>query len=359
MEDGPLPGKLERLQKPVYGIIIAMRILALETSCDETAAAVIEDGRRVLSNIIYSQTDLHARFGGVVPEAAARQHIETMNLCVEEALEQAGLTLYELDALAGTLGPGLVGSLLIGANTAKTLSLLAGKPFLGVNHLYGHVASNYLESDLEPPFLCLLVSGGHTQLIHVGKYDEMTILGETLDDAVGEAYDKIARLLELPYPGGPLLDKLAHHGNPKAYLLPKAGVTNPYDFSFSGLKTATMRVYEKAVAERPEAIETIKADVAASFQKTVVDTLFQKMLACAEAHHLTTLAIAGGVSANSAIRQRFQELVAQKPHYRLYIPKMIFCTDNAAMIGASAFFNPITRNLSDEVFSRVPAHAAH
>jgi N6-L-threonylcarbamoyladenine synthase len=333
-----------------------MRILALESSCDETAAAVVENGRTVCSNVIYSQTDLHARYGGVVPEAAARQHIETVNLCIQEALDAAGTDLEGIDCFAATLGPGLVGSLLIGANAAKTLSLITGKPFRGVHHLYGHVASNYLESDLAPPFLCLLVSGGHTQLIHVQDYQTMTILGETLDDAVGEAYDKIARLLELPYPGGPVLDRLALQGNPKAFSLPRAQTDQPFDFSFSGLKTATMRAYERARAAQAEddmaAIEALQADLAASFQKTVVNTLFDKTLACAQATGLTTLAIAGGVSANRGLRERFSGLVAEHPEYRLYIPKMAYCTDNAAMIGASAFFNPYTTELGQEVFSR-------
>lgn len=333
-----------------------MRILALETSCDETSAAVVADGRHVLSNVIYSQTDLHARYGGVVPEAAARQHIETVNLCVEEALEQAGLTLKEIDCFAGTLGPGLVGALLIGANTAKTLSMLTGKPFLGVNHLYGHVASNYLETDLEPPFLCLLLSGGHTQLIHVRNYGDMVILGETLDDAVGEAYDKIARMMDLPYPGGPALDKMAQQGNPKAFPLPRAVVERPFDFSFSGLKTATMRAYEKHLGMLPPEDETalsaLKLDMAASFQHTVVETLFQKTIACAEEHQLNTLAIAGGVSANRGIRNRFQTYATETPGFRLFIPAMDFCTDNAAMIAASAYFNPISTSLEDEVFSR-------
>lgn len=345
---------------PVTGMYKPMRILALETSCDETAAAVVENGRTVLSNVIYSQIDLHAQYGGVVPEAAARQHIETVNLCVEKALAEAKLALADIDAFAGTLGPGLVGALLMGANTAKTLSMLTNKPFLGVNHLYGHVASNYLESDLEPPFLCVLVSGGHTQLIRVSGYRDLEILGETLDDAVGEAYDKIARLLELPYPGGPRLDKLAQQGNPKAYPLPRAVVTHPFDFSFSGLKTATMRAYERALAQlgpspSPEAVLSIKTDLAASFQHTVVETLFKKTLACAEAHDIHTLAIAGGVSANRGIRERFTGFVSEHPSYRLYLPQMEFCTDNAAMIAASAYFNPITERLDVEVFSRAMA----
>lgn len=327
-------------------------ILAIESSCDETAVSVVEDGRRVLCNVINSQAKLHEKFGGVVPEAAAREHITAINACIDEALEQSHKKIDDIDAFAGTLGPGLVGSLLIGANTAKTLSVITGKPFLGVNHLYAHVASNYLESDLKPPFLCLLVSGGHTQLIHVKDYKEMEIVGETLDDAVGEAYDKVARILGLPYPGGPNMDKLAQTGNPKAFTLPKARTKNDFDFSFSGLKTASQRTFETALAENPANEAQIKTDMAASFQHTVVTTLFKKTKACADALGIKTLAIAGGVSANKGLRGYFQEFVASNPEYQLFIPSMGYCTDNAAMVGASAFFNPITDDITQEVFSR-------
>lgn len=341
-----------------------MKILAVETSCDDTSVAVVENGRRVLSNVIYSQIDLHARYGGVVPEAAAREHIESINYCLAEALEQAGCTPNDIDAYAVTLGPGLIGSLLIGANVGKTLSMISGKPFRGVNHLYAHVASNYLESDLEPPFICLLVSGGHTQLILVEDYETMRILGETADDAVGEAYDKVARLMDLGFPGGPVIDKLAATGNPKAFQLPRAVLDAPYDFSFSGLKTATLRAYEKALAERAaqadpaerEAVEkALKADMAASFQHTVVETLFAKTRRCADDHNVKTMTLAGGVSANSALRRRFTEFAEQNPEYRVYVPRMAFCTDNAAMVAASAYFNPITDDIAQEVFSRSPA----
>ncbi len=333
------------------------KILALESSCDDTAVAIVENGRTVLASVISSQTDLHARFGGVVPEAAAREHIESINYALQAALEQAQCTLDSIDAFAATLGPGLIGSLLVGANTGKTLSMISDKPFLGVNHLYAHVASNYLESDLEPPFLCLLVSGGHTQLIAVDDYQTMRILGETLDDAVGEAYDKVARLMELPYPGGPVLDQMAAQGNPYAYKLPKASTHRPYDFSFSGLKTATLRAYEKALSlldstDAPGALERLQQDMAASFQYTVAETLFEKTLQCAKDNQLTTITIAGGVSANRGLRERFNRFVSENPAYRLYVPKMAFCTDNAAMVGASAYFNPITTDIRQEVFSR-------
>jgi N6-L-threonylcarbamoyladenine synthase len=338
-------------------------ILALESSCDDTAVAVVRNGRQVLASVISSQTELHARFGGVVPEAAAREHIESVNYALEAALAQAGCQLEDIDAFAATLGPGLIGSLLVGANTGKTLSLITGKPFLGVNHLYAHVASNYLQSDLEPPFLCLLVSGGHTQLIMVESYQTMTIVGETLDDAVGEAYDKVARLMALPYPGGPVLDQLAPLGDPKAFRLPKATLPRPYDFSFSGLKTASFRAYEKALQvlpteNRASETEALQKNMAASFQHTVVETLFEKTIQCAQAHGLFTIAIAGGVSANRGLRDRFARFVTQNPAYHLYVPQMAFCTDNAAMVAASAYHNPITEDIRQEVFSRTPKHQA-
>lgn len=328
------------------------KILALETSCDDTSVAIVENGRRVLSSVIYSQTDLHARYGGVVPEAAARQHIESINDTVQEALDQAGLKLSEVDAIAATLGPGLVGSLLVGANAGKTLSLVAGKPFIGVHHLYAHVASNYLENDLAPPFLCLLVSGGHTQLVLVESYTQMRVVGQTLDDAVGEAYDKVARLMGLAYPGGPVIDRLAAQGNPHAFRLPKAETEQPYDFSFSGLKTATMRAFEKARPLHEDNMAALQADMSASFQHTVVETLFAKTLRCARDFGLNTIAIAGGVSANRGLRERFSRFVEENPDYRLAVPRMAFCTDNAAMVAACAYFNPLTDDIRQEVFSR-------
>jgi len=331
-----------------------MKILAIETSCDETAVAIVEDGRRVLSSVIASQADLHSRYGGVVPEVAAREHIEAMSVCLETALTETDLTLEDIDAFAATLGPGLVGALLVGANTAKTLSLMTGKPFRGVNHLEAHVASNYLESDLKPPFVCLLVSGGHTQLRIVEDYTQTRLMGETLDDAIGEAYDKVARLLELPYPGGPNLDKLAN-GLPdsevpeacKRFPLPKANTDGPYDFSFSGVKTACLRAYEKT-----EQDDRSKAQLAAAFQKTVVDTLVRKTLRCAQDHSINQIAVAGGVSANSALRQALSDLKTQHPKLSIYRPDLKYCTDNAAMVGAAAFYTPLTEDIRQEVFSR-------
>ncbi len=330
-----------------------MKILAIESSCDDTAVAIVENGRHVLASKIMSQDETHQQFGGIIPEAAARLHSDAVHHCVETVLTDSNLKLDDVDCFAATLGPGLVGSLLIGATTAKTLSLMTGKPFRGVNHLYAHVCSNFLESDLEPPFLCLLVSGGHTQLIHVKSLDDMTIVGETLDDAVGECYDKVGRILEVGFPGGPAIDKLAKEGNPDAFILPIARTKEPYDFSFSGLKTAGLRLIEK---ERPKTSDTdwpqLQENVAASFQATVVKTLFNKTIKCAKALDLNTITIAGGVSANSGIRSRFTQWANEAKSNQLYIPPMGFCTDNAAMIGASAYFNPITHNLNFEVFSR-------
>lgn len=333
-----------------------MKILALETSCDDTAVAIVEDGRRVLSSVIQSQTELHIPFGGVVPEAAARDHLLRVNQTLEFALQEANLSLADIDAFAATLGPGLIGSLLVGANTAKTLSFMTSKPFIGVNHLHAHVASNYLESDLGPPFLCLLVSGGHTQLIKVESYTDMLLVGETLDDAVGEAYDKVARLMGLPYPGGPHLDALAQTGNPNAVKLPKAKTQQPYDFSFSGLKTAMLRVLEEEAKRDPAVSPSRMADLAASFQQTIIDTLAEKTLKCQEnllaGIPVKTLAIAGGVSANKGLRQHFSEYGQKNEGFRLYIPQMGFCTDNAAMVASAAYFNPLTTDLHMEVFSR-------
>jgi N6-L-threonylcarbamoyladenine synthase len=330
-----------------------MKILALETSCDETACAVVEDGRRVLSNVISSQSDFHNKYGGVIPELAARQHLDAVNWVITEALEQANATLEDIDAFAATLGPGLVGALLVGANAGKTLSFITEKPFRGVHHLYAHVASNYLESDLEPPFVCLLISGGHTQILHVKSYTETEILGETLDDAVGEAYDKVARILGLPYPGGPEIDKLAQTGNAKAFDLPKARTQSALDFSYSGLKTAVLRI-----AEKTEPYETFVADLAASFQHAATAVLVEKTMAAAESLGVKTIAVAGGVAANSAVRHKFQHAIAARPGWRLFVPERVFCTDNAAMVGASAYFNPITDSISMEVFSRGQAPVA-
>ncbi len=327
-----------------------MKILAVESSCDETSAAVVENGRQVLSSLISSQVDFHAKYGGVIPEMAARQHLEKVNYVIQDALDQAGLTLKDVDAFAGTLGPGLAGALLVGANAAKTLSFIEKKPFLGVNHLYGHVASNYLESDLEPPFVCLLISGGHTQILHVADYADIRLVGQTLDDAVGEAYDKVARMIGLPYPGGPALDKLAREGDAAVFKLPTARTERTYDFSYSGLKTAALRLFQKEAGQAADP-EAFRRNLAASFQETATAVLVRKTVAAAEALGLNTIAVAGGVAANSAVREKFHDAVDSRSGWRLFIPPMKFCTDNAAMIAASAYLNPITTDIAEEVFS--------
>lgn len=321
-------------------------IFAVETSCDETAAAVVLNGRKVLSSAVASQIDTHREYGGVIPEIAARMHLESANAVIEEAKQKAGIEMGDVTAFAGTVGPGLVGALLVGLNAAKALSLTYDKPFIGVNHLNAHVCANYLESELEPPFICLLVSGGHTQLIRVKSYTEQEIIGETIDDAVGEAYDKVARLLDLPYPGGPHLDKLAKQGNKEAFKFPTAHVAD-YDFSFSGLKTSVLYTCKKFT---PETLP--KADIAASFQEVVSETLLKKTVKAAEAYNTNKIAIAGGVAANSEIRRKFFDL--NEKGFAVCAPEFRFCTDNAAMIASAAYFGSnIIKELDAEVFSRM------
>lgn len=321
-------------------------ILAMETSCDETAASVILNGRVILSNVVASQIDIHKQYGGVVPEVAAREHLESITMVIDEAVEQAGIQLEDITAIASTVGPGLVGALLVGLNAAKTLCLVYDKPFIGVNHLNAHVCANYLENDFKPPFVCLLVSGGHTQLIKVTSYGEQELLGETLDDAIGEAYDKVARLLGLPYPGGPHLDKLAQQGDKKRFKFTEAKV-NRYDFSFSGLKTAVLKVVQSFV---PENIP--KADIAASFQESVSEVLVKKVLRAAQDFNINKIAIAGGVAANSEIRRKLFSL--SNKGFEVHAPEFKYCTDNAAMVGSTAYFlSNIMDNIDVEAFSRV------
>lgn len=321
-------------------------ILATETSCDETACAIVKNGREVLSNVVATQIKTHRQFGGVVPEVAAREHLEAINLVIDEAISQAGINPERIDAIAATAGPGLVGALLVGFNAAKALSLAYDKPFIAVNHLNGHVCANYIDTDLKPPFVCLLVSGGHTQIIKVDSYDKQEILGGTIDDAIGEAYDKVARLLGLEYPGGPNLDKLAQIGDSKRFKLPEAKV-GEYDFSFSGLKTAMLRLIQSLQKDG----ELPKTDIAASFQEAVSKVLLKKTLKIAEKYNIKTVALAGGVAANSEIRRKFFEL--KEDGYKVYAPPMKYCTDNAAMIASSAYFlSNISDDLDKEVFSR-------
>lgn len=314
-------------------------ILAIESSCDETAAAVIRNGRQVLSNVISSQIELHKLYGGVVPEIASRKHIEKINQVIEQALEDAGKTLDEIDAIGVTYGPGLVGALLVGVAEAKAIAYAAKKPLVGVHHIEGHVAANYLEHpDLEPPYLCLVVSGGHTHLVIVKDYSEFEILGRTRDDAAGEAYDKVARSIGLGYPGGPKIDKLSKEGNPDAIVFPKAKVADaPYDFSFSGVKSAVLNYLNH---EKMQNREVNRADVAASFQKAVVDVLVEHTMLAAKDHGIRKIAMAGGVASNSTLRSAMEQ-ACEKRGYQLYRPSPIYCTDNAAMIGAAAYYEYI------------------
>lgn len=311
-------------------------ILAIESSCDETAAAVIKNGREVCSNIIFSQIELHKLYGGVVPEIASRKHVEKINQVIKEALLCASLKLEEIDAVAVTYGPGLVGALLVGVAEAKAIAYAAGKPLVGVHHIEGHIAANYIEhQDLEPPFLCLVVSGGHTHLVKVLDYDKFEIVGRTRDDAAGEAFDKVARALGLGYPGGPKIDALAKEGNKEAIVFPRAKVEgNEYDFSFSGLKSAVLNYLNKCEMQQ---IEVNRADVAASFQYAVIDVLTTHAIHAAKQMGITKLALAGGVASNSSLRENFQRACTGEGIH-LYYPSPVYCTDNAAMIGAAGFY---------------------
>lgn len=311
-------------------------VLAIESSCDETAAAVVKNGREVLSNIISSQIELHKLYGGVVPEIASRKHIEKINQVIEEALRTAGVTLGDIDAIGVTYGPGLVGALLVGVAEAKAISYATNIPLVGVHHIEGHISANFIENkELEPPFPCLVVSGGHTHLVVVEDYGKYRILGRTRDDAAGEAFDKVARAIGLGYPGGPKIDSLAKEGNAEAISFPKAHVADaPYDFSFSGLKSAVLN-YLNGCRMRGEEIS--RADVAASFQKAVVDVLVEHSMMAAEEFGFDRLAIAGGVASNSALREAMSR-ACEKRRIKFYYPSPILCTDNAAMIGAAAYY---------------------
>ncbi|MGN0250905.1 MAG: tRNA (adenosine(37)-N6)-threonylcarbamoyltransferase complex transferase subunit TsaD [Oliverpabstia sp.] len=311
-------------------------ILAIESSCDETAASVVKNGRTILSNVISSQIELHKLYGGVVPEIASRKHIEKINQVIEEALDQAGVTLDDLDAIGVTYGPGLVGALLVGVAEAKAISYAKKLPLVGVHHIEGHVSANYIEHpDLEPPFMCLIVSGGHTHLVIVKDYGEFEILGRTRDDAAGEAFDKVARAIGLGYPGGPKIDKLSKEGNADAIVFPKAKLENgPYDFSFSGVKSAVLNHINRSKMQGESICE---ADIAASFQKAVVDTLTEKAVRAAKEYKMDKLAIAGGVASNGSLRRAMQEACEQQG-IQFYYPSPIFCTDNAAMIGVAAYY---------------------
>ena len=311
-------------------------ILAVESSCDETAASVVRNGREVLSNVIYSQIDLHTLYGGVVPEIASRKHIEKVNQVIEKALSDAGITLKEVTAVAVTYGPGLVGALLVGVSAAKAIAFAADKPLVGVHHIEGHISANYIENkELEPPFICLVVSGGHSHLVVVKDYGEYEIIGRTRDDAAGEAFDKIARAIGLGYPGGPKIDKVSKEGNPDAIRFPRAKVDgSTYDFSFSGLKSAVLNYLNSC---EMKGIAVNQADVAASFQKAVIDVLVGHSMDAVSQYHFKKFAIAGGVASNTSLRAAFEKACREKG-LEFYHPSPVYCTDNAAMIGVAGYY---------------------
>ena len=313
-----------------------VKILAIESSCDETAAAVVVNGREVRSNVISSQIALHTLYGGVVPEIASRKHIEKINQVITQALEDADTTLEEIDAIGVTYGPGLVGALLVGVAEAKAIAYAAKKPLVGVHHIEGHICANYIENkELEPPFLCLVASGGHTHLVKVADYGKYEIIGRTRDDAAGEAFDKVARAIGLGYPGGPKIEKKAKEGNDKAIVFPKAKVAeNPYDFSFSGLKSAVLNYINGCKMKRQEINE---ADIAASFQKAVIDVLVEHAVHAAKEYRIDKFAIAGGVASNQTLREAMEKACKERG-IQFYHPSPIFCTDNAAMIGSAAYY---------------------
>lgn len=319
-------------------------ILGIESSCDETSVAVVKNGREVLSNVINTQIAIHTQFGGVVPEIASRKHIENISEVTKEALKQANITFDDIDAISCTYGPGLVGALLVGVSYAKALSYALNKPLVGTNHIKGHIAANYITNpQLEPPFLCLIISGGHTHLVHIKSYSEFEILGKTRDDAIGEAFDKVARVIGLGYPGGPKVDELAKSGDANI-ALPKTRFEN-LDFSFSGIKTAVINLHHK----NPD---VNKADLCASFEKTVTEELLTNTLEAAKQLNINKIALAGGVSANSYIRNSFENL--KNEGYSIFYPKLQLCTDNAAMIASAGYYDFVDGKTSDLKLNAVP-----
>jgi len=323
-----------------------LKILAIETSCDETAAAVVENSRRALSNVVASQAEEHGKFGGVVPEIASRRHSENILAVVKKALLDAECALDSIDAFAVTYAPGLVGALLVGVSFAKGLAMAAGKPLIPVHHIAGHIAANYLtENPIKPPFLCLVASGGHSHIIEVSDYTSFNIIGRTSDDAAGESFDKTARVLGFPYPGGVHVDKAAQLGDPTAFKLPyPKSPTGEYDFSFSGLKTAVVNIVHNA---EQKGVEINKNDMAASFQKTISEILVSKTISAAKAFGFTSIAAAGGVAANSSVRRLLSE-ECEKNGFSLHIPPITLCGDNAAMVGAQAYHDYISGKIADE-----------
>lgn len=325
-------------------------VLGIESSCDETSVSVVKDGREVLSNVISSQIDIHKLYGGVVPEIASRKHLEVINNVIKEALEQANVTLDDIDIIGVTYAPGLVGALLVGVSSAKALSYCTGKPLVPVHHIRAHICANYIEHpELKPPFMCLVASGGHSHIILVEDYTTYKVIGQTRDDAAGEAFDKVARVLELGYPGGPKIDALAKDGDEKAITFKKVrfGKDN-YDFSFSGIKTGVINYIHNAT-QKGEEIN--KADVAASFEKSVVEVLVDNLLEAAQKYNITQLALAGGVASNS--RLRF-ELEKRKGNKKVYYPSPVLCTDNGAMVACCAYYESLAGNFADTTLNAVP-----
>ncbi|MBE6043136.1 MAG: tRNA (adenosine(37)-N6)-threonylcarbamoyltransferase complex transferase subunit TsaD [Clostridium thermopalmarium] len=330
-----------------------IKILAIETSCDETAAAVVVNGREVLSNIISSQIDIHTKFGGVVPEVASRKHIEAIGIVVERALEKADVTLEDIDAVAVTYGPGLVGALLVGVQYAKGLSYGLKKPLIGVNHIEGHISANFIQyKDLEPPFVCLVVSGGHTFVVYMKDYGEFEVLGQTRDDAAGEAFDKVARAIGLGYPGGPKIDKISREGNEEAIAFPRANFhdKDSLDFSFSGIKSAVLNYLNKM---NMKGEEINRADIAASFQKAVVDVLVDNAIKACKLKRVDKIAIAGGVASNSHLRESMVK-EGGKNGIKVLFPDPILCTDNAAMIGSAAYFEFLKERIAPLELNAIP-----
>ena len=327
-------------------------ILAIESSCDETAAAVVLNGREVLSNVISSQIEIHKLYGGVVPEIASRHHLDNVNMVVEQALTEAGADMSDIDAIGVTYGPGLVGALLIGLATAKAYALATGKPLIGVHHIHGHICANYIaHKELEPPFMALVISGGHTNIVEVSDYNACHVLGGTRDDAAGEAYDKVARVLGLGYPGGPLIDKIAKEGNPEAVEFKRVFLEKgSLDFSFSGIKTGVLNYIN---SEKQAGREINVADVAASFQAAVLDVVVTKTVGAAVDMGRDKIVVAGGVAANSRLREMLQSECAKKG-IKLYYPEPILCTDNAAMIGCAAYYKYMAGETDDLTLDAIP-----
>ncbi|MBQ9902271.1 MAG: tRNA (adenosine(37)-N6)-threonylcarbamoyltransferase complex transferase subunit TsaD [Clostridia bacterium] len=344
-QTSPSPSPSSLLPPTSYPLSPSLKIFAIESSCDDTAAAVVENGRKVLSSVVASQVFRHVEFGGVVPEIAGRMHCEAISGVAKEAFSQAGVTIDDVDAIAVTAYPGLIGSLLVGVNFAKGLALTASKPLIPVHHLRGHIAANFISHPgLEPPFLCLVVSGGHSHIVEVKDFTDMRIIGRTRDDAAGEAFDKTARTMGLPYPGGVHMDKLAENGNPEAFTFPVPKVSgSPYDFSFSGLKTAVINTIHNM---QQKGMELPREDMAASVRNSVVNILTDRFLLAARDTGYKRLVLAGGVSANSLLRRRMKEL-CDAGGYELYYPALSLCGDNAAMIGAQGYFEFLCGHTAD------------